>query len=321
MVRLKGWSQGRHRCKGWLTLLLACSSLLSALCTLPLASVQAAEAPPAITPFSTAHVRIEGTISAQGQDLPVQGEGDIDARKGASHLTVALLGATFETIALDGRTYRRSATTGRWEYSEGAATGGFDPARLAPYDPNTIRAAGSNFTRVGTEVITGEPTMHWRADVDLARLLGGIPGAGGGDVRTTSSTMELWIGAADGRLRRLSLNAQGTVTNNGATNAFRLALLLTFSKFDQEVAIIAPPGAVPATPAIGGTPFARGTVAAPLGVLPTATLTPIGEVTSRTGVVSATHIIRVVALLSLAVIAVVVGLAVARGGRQRGTRP
>src|SRR4051794_17054665 len=62
---------------------------------------------PTIAPFGTAHVRIEGAVNNQGQELPVQGDGDIDAAHGASHLTVGVLGAVFETIVLNGRTYTR----------------------------------------------------------------------------------------------------------------------------------------------------------------------------------------------------------------------
>ena len=124
--------------------------LLLALVCGPLVRARAADEPPTIAPFTTAHVRIAGSISAQGQERPVQGEGDIDANEEASRLTVTLLGETSETIAIDGRIYSRNATTGRWEYTDGGG-GGFDPARLAIYDPARIRAAGKLFTRVGPE--------------------------------------------------------------------------------------------------------------------------------------------------------------------------
>jgi hypothetical protein len=297
-----------------------CLGVLLALVCGPLVRVRAADAPPTIAPFNSAHVRIEGSISAQGQDRPVQGEGDADAAKGASRLTVTLLGATSETIAIDGRTYTRNATTGRWEYITGGGTS-FDPARLVIYDPTAIRTAGKAFTRVGAETINGEATTHWRADVDLVALLGAIPGAEGVPVRLTTSTLEIWLADGDGRLRQLALDAQGTAVNNGTTNAYRLALNLTYGKFDTDVAIIAPTGAVAATPTLGAnaTPVAGVTGGAP-SVLPIPTLTPIGEATSDVGLLSATHIVRLVAILSLVVIGAVVVVAVRRGGRQQGAR-
>ena len=175
----------------------AALALLAALASVGAGEVRA-EDPPAIAPFKTAHVRIEGTVSAQGQVLPVQGEGEIDASKGASRLTIAVLGATFETLVVDGRTYSRNQLSGRWEYTEGAQAGGFNAARLAPYDPATIRAAGRNFARVGPETIAGTATTHWRADTDLNRLIGfgGAAGSGTGQTQTPA-TMDLWIGDAD----------------------------------------------------------------------------------------------------------------------------
>jgi len=287
----------------------------------PLVRVRAADEPPLIAPFTTAHIRVEGSISAQGQDRPVLGEGDVDADKGASRLTITLLGATSETIAIAGRTYSRNATTGRWEYTDSGG-GGFDPPRLAIYDPATIRAAGKTFTRVGPETINGEATTHWRTDVDLPALLGGIPGADGGTTRLTTSTMNLWLGDGDGRLRQLTLDAQGTATSGTTTTAYRLALTLSYGKFDTDVAIIAPTGAVAGTPRMGvaATPVV-GAIGGASGAVPVPTLTPIGEVTSDAGVFSATHIVRLVAILSLVVIGAALVVAVRRGGRQQGARP
>ena len=234
------------------------------------AGVQA-EDPPTIAPFTTARVRVEGTVSAQGQVLPIQGEGEIDATKGASRLTIAVLGAAFETIVVDGRTYSRNSRTGRWEYSEGTQAGGFNPARLAPYDLATIRAAGSNFTRVGPETVDGVVTTRWRADADLERLLG-LSGsaASGAGLGQTAATMDLWIGDADQRLRRLTLETQGAVgAGTPVPSAAGQSLTLTFSNFDAEVRIIAPAGAVQATPGIPGGIGAIAT--APVPTVPVAT--------------------------------------------------
>jgi len=311
------WGAARIRLAHILCVL--CLGVLLALVSGPL--VRAADEPPTIAPFVSAHVRIAGSISAQGQDRPVQGEGDIDTAKGASRLTVTLLGATAETIAIGGRTYSRNATTGRWEYTDGGG-GGFDPSRLAIADPTAIRAASRAFIRVGAETINGEATTHWRTDVDLVALLGALPGADGGTARLTTSAMNLWLGDADGRLRQLTLDAQGTATSGSATNAYRLALTLTYGKFDTDVAIIAPTGAVAAPPTRGvaATP-ATGVTGGVTGASPVPTLTPIGEATSDVGVFSATHIVRLVAILSLVVIGAALTVAVRRGGRQQGARP
>jgi hypothetical protein len=235
-----------------------------------------ADEAPALTAFKTAHVSISGTITAQGQQLPVQGEGDIDAATDASHLTIGLLGATFETIVTGGRTYVHSPTTNRWEYSEGNQAGGFNFARLAPYDPATIRAAGRNFTRVGPEEVAGAPTTHWRADVDYARLLGiGGGSQGGFGLATNAATMELWIGATDTYLHKLSVDAQGRTSDpTGTPNVFQQALTLTFSNFDAPVNIVAPAGAVPAgTPAALASPPAGGGAA--ISSAPAPTFAPI----------------------------------------------
>ena len=243
-------------------------------------------------------------------------------RAGASRLTVTLLGATSETIALGGRTYSRNATTGRWEYLDGGG-GGFDPARLAIADPAQIRAAAKTFTRVGAETINGE------ADDALAgRCRSGRPARGdprrGWRHRAPHHLHDEhlargwgWAVAATGSSTR-----RGTVTSRNATNAYRLALTFTYGKFDTNVAIIAPTGAVAATPSaiIPATPIA-GAAGGVSGAAPVPTLTPIGEATSDVGVFSATHIVRLVAILSLVVIGAVLVVAVRRGGRRQGARP
>ena len=317
--------------RSWLghRFIILCLTLL-VLCVVTTTGIGAArllDEAPAITPFSTAHVRIAGTVSAQGQELPVQGDGDIDAARGASHLTIGLLGAAFETIVVDGRTYNRNQATGRWEYTEGAGTGGFNAARLAPYDPATIRASGRNFTRIGTETIAGTATTHWRADADLVRLIGALPGAGSSGLDGSNATMDLWIGDADGRLRQLVVDAQGAATTASTSpGPFRLNLTLNFSNFDEPVPIIAPLGAVAAaTPSatLNGTPAARVTATSPVvsngGVVISSALpTPnsrLAEATSGQGVLSGTVVIRFVAASSL--VAVLFGVILAVRHRQQ----
>lgn len=285
-----------------------------------------AEDPPTIAPFQTARVRIEGTVSAQGQVLPIQGEGEINATTGASRLTIAALGAAFETIVVDGRTYTRNTLTGRWEYSEGTQAGGFNPARLTPYDPATIRAAGSNWTRVGPAAVDGIATTQWRADTNLGTLLGlGVPAASaaglGGD-----ATMTVWLDDSNQRLRRLKVE---TVASGGATATPTLAtagqvLTLTFDRFDVEVVIIAPAGAVPATPGIlggaGALPSAAATRVATAG--PTAEPPrpiPDTPATMRSSP-NSLLIVRLLGVVSLTSVAIA-GLVVARHRRNRAAPP
>jgi hypothetical protein len=283
-------------------------------------AASALDDPPAIASFNTARVRIEGTVSAQGQVLPVQGEGEIDATRGASRLTLAVLGAAFETIVVDGRTYSRNLVTGRWEYSEGTQAGGFNPARLAPYDPDTIRAAGRNFTRVGPETVGGVATTHWRADADLNLLLGLSGPAASGSGLGQDATMDLWIGDADQRLRRLTVEAQGAAPASALPGAAasagptRQSLTLTFDSFDTNVQIIAPPGAVPATPgAFGG----AGAVASPVTGAPVATRAaarstpsaPPSAAPERTTSLSSILIVRALGVVSLSAVGIAILIA------------
>ena len=287
-------------------------ALLAALWSWPAGASARLADPPTIAPFSTAYVRIAGTISAQGQELPVQGEGNIDAARGASHLTIGLLGAAFETIVVDGRTYTRNPASGRWEYADGAQANGFNPALLAPYDPATIRAAGRNFTRIGPETLDGTATTHWRADADVARLIGLPQGtSGAAAVGASSATMDLWIGDADSRLRRLALNSAGAdpAAVAATPGPARFALTLTFANFDEPMPILPPPGAVPAaTP--GATPAGGGPFGLPAGVATAtaggaranAALTPTAPVSGTrpaSGGISAPSSIMISRLLAL----------------------
>lgn len=286
-------------------------------------SALALEDPPTIAPFKTARVRIEGTVSAQGQILPIQGEGEIDATRGASHLTIAVLSAAFETIVVDGRTYTHNILTGRWEYTEGTQTNGFNPARLAPYDPATIRAAGRNFTRVGPEAIGGVPATHWRADTDLNLLLGLGSAAPG-----QAATMDLWIGDADQRLYRLAVEAQTAAPSAAGTTTApaRQALTLTFDKFDADIAIIAPPGAVPGTPGTFGgagalaSPAIGAAVVATRVVAPSAAPLDTSAAPNRISSPASILLVRVLGVVSFAALGIA-GLIALRHRRDREQRP
>ena len=292
-----------------------------------------AEDPPTIAPFTTARVRVEGTVSAQGQVLPIQGEGEIDATKGASRLTIAVLGAAFETIVVDGRTYSRNSLTGRWEYSEGTQARGFNPARLAPYDPATIRAAGSNFTRIGPETVDGVATTRWRADADLERLLGLSGSAASGAGLGQAATMDLWIGDTDQRLRRLTVESQGAAgAGTPVPSTAGQSLTLSFSNFDAEVRIIAPAGAVQATPGIPGGLGAIATV--PVPTVPIATNIAATRVAAASATIAAVPsrppgtlsspnsimIVRLLGVVSLVSVGISV-LIVLQHRRKRGQTP
>ncbi len=266
----------------------------------------AREEAPAITPFSTAHLVITGTITQQGKALPIQGEGDIDAGRGANHFTLGYAGAVFESITVDQRTYTRDTATGQWRYSDNQGNAGFNATRIAPYDPEIIRASGRNFKRLGSETLAGTATTHWRADTDLALLFGLGGGTTSSSVDSSPATMDLWIGDSDGRLHQLVLSSvEGQSATPTALGLGAINLTITFSNFDQPIAILAPPGAVPATPriAFGATPAATaslssGAVATTVRVTPTPSR--LVEITGANGALSAAVVQRFIGVISLA---------------------
>ncbi len=219
---------------------------------------------PTIVPFQTAHVRYEMRVLVVGEQVRFGGEGDIDAARNASRLTLQIPGVTStEVIAIDGRTYVRDPDRNQWIYTDEAMAGsglGLSGNAAVP-DLSPFQ-----FARVGPDMVGGAPATHWRANVDFAELsdqLGLDPEVAAQlEEVGLAGTIDIWVGNNDSYLHRFAINLQSSIPDpqTGQPVNFTIAMSMTFSNFNAPVQITAPANASPA-PATGGaitTPSGRG---------------------------------------------------------------
>jgi hypothetical protein len=174
---------------------------------------------------------LTGTISAAGQEIPINGKGvfDLKGKRGHFNLTTSAPGKGEVRIEelIDGLVlYMRTDALGslpggkHWlklDLEELGNKAGVDFAQLQQLsntDPTQflsyLKKAG-NVKKVGTEDINGTATTHYRATIDLEKLAG-AGGATGNAVRQLEQATgvktiptEIWIDD-QGRVRRQTLN-------------------------------------------------------------------------------------------------------------------
>jgi hypothetical protein len=182
-------------------------------------------------------VTMSGSVSAVGQEIPLEGEGvfDLKGKRGRMAMTTTVPGKGAMRIdeILDGRViYLRSDAFARalpgakkWlklDLQGAGRKSGIDIGALQQLggsgDPTQFLAylaKAGNVSRVGSEDIDGTPTTHYRATIDFAKLAGSA-GAAADSVRRLqtltgqkSLPTDVWIDARH-RVRRqtVAISAQ-----------------------------------------------------------------------------------------------------------------
>ena len=110
-----------------------------------------------------------------------------------------------------------------------------------------LQQLGGNVTRVGTEQIGGEPTTHYRADIDLAKIAAKLPAGLPADLKSTFAAVgdggrlptDVWVGA-DGLVHQVSMQmTMGSLL--GRKIDMSMSVTETFDHFGEPVDIAAPP--------------------------------------------------------------------------------
>jgi hypothetical protein len=105
-----------------------------------------------------------------------------------------------------------------------------------------LRAVSGNVETVGPDTTRGEPTTHYRAQIDPAKITPTLAGRiDAADLGQTVPT-DVWVDAA-GRLRKLTLAAPSEVGAGAAQGSSAGPMTVTFELWDfgTEVAVTAPP--------------------------------------------------------------------------------
>ena len=203
---------------------------------------------------------LTGTISAAGQEIPINGEGvfDLKGKRGHFDLTTSAPGKGEVRIEelIDGLVlYMRTDAFGslpggkHWlklDLEELGNKAGVDFAQLQQLsntDPTQflsyLKKAG-DVKKLGTEDIKGTATTHYRATIDLEKLAG-AGGAAGNAVRQLEQATgvktiptEIWIDD-QGRVRRQTLNY-----DTQRPVATQVSFTIDFERFGVPVDVQAP---------------------------------------------------------------------------------
>lgn len=132
-----------------------------------------------------------------------------------------------------------------------ASGGQGDPSEML----QSLRGAGS-VTEVGTEVIDGVDTTHYRAEIDLAAALENVPEDQRAEAEATMSQLEemgmtsvptdVWIDG-DGLPRRMIMafeidpSQMGIPSSDGGSTPITMEMVFNFSAFGEPVEISIPP--------------------------------------------------------------------------------
>jgi hypothetical protein len=287
----------------------------------------AAAAPlPKIATPSSAHIALElemsfsDAASGESQKITARGEGDFDTKREAMQLSYEMQlppdfpGADPQAesmavamVVVGDRLYMRDPTTQQWMWSD-LPEGGYAALQLAPdFSAWNTELAGSDteFNPVGPEDVNGAATTHWRLELDFAKLFGDpdlAPEGGDATIPPMIMTYDLWIGDADRYVHRMAMGMDFSIPEEEeGGGSFSMAMVMTYSKFDQPVEIVAPAGATPmgesATPELStglfpsfsGLPFGGAALGMPNGGI--STNAPVASPTprqNRGGIVVAT---------------------------------
>jgi hypothetical protein len=217
-----------------------------------------------------------GIAVVPGGPYTLTGQGAFDTTRSAGRLAInlgplaAVLGAvtggasvpsTVDLVVLKTAVYLRYPALAR-QISPGkewlkfdatklprSTTGGADLGQLAKQiNPQQLLSAlrgAVSTSKVGTEVVRGIPTTHYRAQIDLARTVSALPAAQRAQTLKalrqaglTKVPLDAWIDGS-GYLRRLAtstnVKAQGT--------AVALKLAMDLYDFGTKISVTAPPAA------------------------------------------------------------------------------
>lgn len=247
---------------------------------------------------SSARFVMSGSISSEGQTIPISGSGAFAGSNGTVDLTLtAPEGATSRpdkitasVIVLGDKLYFKLGGLGledddEWYVTDIAAVMGMPgsiigmPGSMTDVEP--ILDAAVKSKEIGKETIAGAQTTRYQIDVDLMQLAlaAGLPTEGTED---STLSMLLWVGDDDKYVHQFTLMLSVSSTSGDITVSLSMDLTMTFSDFNAPIEITAPPNATPidlgSNPSIiGAVPISAGGPLLGMGSMGTAGMPATGK--------------------------------------------
>jgi hypothetical protein len=222
------------------------------------------------TAEKTAKVALTGTVGLSGQTVNLNGDGAIDFANKTFHLTITVPSmGVIEEVFVDDVIYIKVPSSAAGEFGGKpwlkidpkalAGTGGANPfGSLDSSNPtqilNTLQGVGT-VTKVGDDTVRGTHTVHYRADVDIAKAANkqGFTPAQQQQLQQTlggQSTLpeDVWLDD-QGRVRRVAVDINATPpagASAGATAAptpVHTQVALEFFDYGQPVPPVSAPAA------------------------------------------------------------------------------
>ena len=204
---------------------------------------------------------ISGSLSSEGEVVPVSASGAFSGSNGMLDLTLTAPEGetsgpekiTASLIVLDDKIYFKVGGLGleddeEWYVTDVEAATGM-PGSIADIT-NALESlepfieAASTSKEVGKEILAGAPTTKYQIDVDLTKLAttAGVPPEG---IEGSTLSVLLWIGDEDSYVHQFTLMLDAKSGSGDIDFSLAVDLTVTFSDFDTPIEITAPADATP----------------------------------------------------------------------------
>ncbi len=268
------------RCRPLCALLLV--AVLSLGAALAAAPAHAQTGMPPIREFRSAHFDLSVRIETRDVTLTVPGSGSFEVdpatRSVKMQMQMSAMGQSIELILLDQKLYLKAGANQPWQEVDTGQNQAANRSMMAMAPSQQIANLQriASVTPAGTETIDGAATTKYTFTFnsqELANVFMMFPGMTGGRVgnpmtaqdqqmvaellRNAQLNGEMWVLNDSQYLKRLRMNiviqvppgmGQGQAAmTSGQPETVREEITVTFSRFNEPVNIVAPPGAVPLT--------------------------------------------------------------------------
>lgn len=167
----------------------------------------------AMTGVKTAHMSMSGKVSAQGQSLTMDGEGDVSMQPLAEDMTMSMMGQKMHVILVNGIEYMQMSSGGKWlkmDLKKVAKQSGMGDLSNAMTNPLSMIDSMSDAISKATYEGSDSNGDHYEVTVDTAKAMAKM---GGGKTvppgMPSQMTEDLWFDD-DGHMYKMSMDMGST---------------------------------------------------------------------------------------------------------------
>lgn len=187
----------------------------------------------AMTDVKAAHMSMSGKVSAQGQSLTMDGEGDVSMDPLAEDMTMSMMGQKMHIILVNGAEYLQTSAGGKWlkmDLKEVAKQSGMGDLSTAMTNPLSMIDTMSDAITKATYKGSDADGKHYQVTVDMAKSMQAM---GGGKSLPSgvppTMTEDIWFDG-DGHMSKMSMDM-------GSTGSIEAEM----TDYGKQVHIQAPP--------------------------------------------------------------------------------